>query len=72
VGRKRSEEQLEEIYDAIEQNPGWLPAWIARLLGRQRSDITRALPSLDEHGFLVSEDEEGRLWPFRRSPGRED
>lgn len=42
-----------------------LPARIARLLGRPRSDITRALPTLEEHGFLVSEDEEGRLWPYK-------
>lgn len=64
MGRKADVEKLEEIYDAIEKNPGWLPAWIARLLGRPRSDITRALPALEEKGYLVSEDGEGHLWPF--------
>lgn len=59
--------RLEQIYQAIARHPGSRPGRIARLLGEPRSQITRALPALETYGFLVSEDERGRLWPFRDS-----
>lgn len=62
--RKLQEERLESIYKQVEQNPGKKPGFLARLLGLERSEVTRALPALEEHGFLLSEDEKGGLWPF--------
>jgi Mn-dependent DtxR family transcriptional regulator len=64
MGRKQNEENLLTIYNVIEQNPGQKAGFLARLLGWNRSEVTRRLPALDERGYLVSEDESGGLWPF--------
>ena len=66
MARKRQQERLEKIYDAVEEYPGERPGWIARLLGVDRSQVTRSLPAMDDHGYYLSEDEKGGLWPFRR------
>jgi DNA-binding IclR family transcriptional regulator len=66
MGRKARPEQLEAIFREVERHPGRRPGWIARLLGVPRSQVTRSLPALEERGFLLSEDQHGRLWPFRR------
>jgi DNA-binding transcriptional ArsR family regulator len=55
-----------EMDRLIRQQPGIRPAEIAEQLGVARSTITRRLPSLEEAGFLYSEDKRGGLWPFRR------
>lgn len=65
MGRPRNQERLEEIYHTIEEHPGKRPGFLARLLGLDRSEVTRALPGLEDAGWLVSEDERGGLWPFR-------
>jgi len=59
-------DRLQEIYRKIEEHPGKRPGYLARLLGLQRSEVARALPALEEKGLLLSEDEKGGLWPFRR------
>ncbi len=56
--------EFEEMDQVIEQQPGIRPAEIARELSVSRSTITRRLPSLEEAGYLYSEDERGGLWPF--------
>ena len=56
--------QLEGIYRQIKEHPGERPSLIARLLGLHRSEVTRALPSMEGKGFLICEDDHGRLWPF--------
>ena len=57
-----------EVMDRIiHQNPGIRPAELARLLNVARSTVQRRLPSLEEAGFLYSEDERGGLHPFRRA-----
>lgn len=57
-----------EVMDRIiRQNPGIRPAELARLLDVARSTIQRRLPSLEEAGYLYSEDERGGLHPFERS-----
>jgi DNA-binding IclR family transcriptional regulator len=66
MARQPNQERLEEIYRKIEAYPGERPGFLARLLGLNRSEVTRALPALEEKGWLVSEDDHGRLWPFRR------
>ena len=50
----------------IRQNPGISQAELARLLKVNRSTVSRRLPSMDEAGYLYSEDKRGRLWPFKR------
>jgi len=56
----------EEMDRIIQKNPGIKPAEVARLLGVARSTIQRRLPSLEEAGYLYSEDAKGGLHPFRR------
>lgn len=56
--------QLEGIYHRIKEHPGEHPGFIARLLGLHRSEVTRALPAMEDNGLLVSEDDKGGLWPF--------
>ncbi len=62
----RKHGEFEAIDRIIHQQPGIKPAQIAAHLGVARSTITRRLPSLEEAGFLYSEDRRGGLWPFKR------
>jgi DNA-binding IclR family transcriptional regulator len=66
VGRPARKERLEQIYRTCEVYPGLKPASIARLLDLNRSEVTRALPALEQHGYYLSEDERGQLWPFAK------
>lgn len=66
MARLPNREHLEQIYKAVEENPGQRPGAIARLLGLERSEVTRALPALEEKGLLMYEDDRGGLWPFRK------
>ncbi len=65
MARHQNPERLQGIYRKIEEYPGERPGFLARLLGLNRSEVTRALPALERRGLLVSEDEKGGLWPFR-------
>ncbi len=64
MARKPQDERLENIYTKVEQNPGVKPGFIARLLGLERSEVTRSLPALNDRGLLLYEDDKGGLWPF--------
>ena len=66
MSRKAQPERLEKIYQTVSEHPGKRPGFIARLLGLHRSEITRRLPAMEEQGYLLSEDEQGGLWPFGR------
>jgi DNA-binding IclR family transcriptional regulator len=61
---KKKDADYEAMDQIIQDNPGILPAELARLLGVERSTILRRLPSLEEAGYTYSEDKRGRLWPF--------
>jgi DNA-binding IclR family transcriptional regulator len=58
--------EYEEMNRIIRENPGIRPAELARRLDVARSTVQRRLPSLEEAGFLYSEDERGGLYPFKR------
>ncbi len=64
MGRQTDRERVQQINDYVQQHPGVRPAEIARQLDVPRSSVTRALPALEEQGYLLSEDHRGRLWPF--------
>lgn len=66
MARKQQDERLEALYRMVDEHPGERPAIIARRLGWHRSEVTRRLPALEEKGYLLSEDEQGGLWPFPR------
>ncbi|RLC92534.1 MAG: hypothetical protein DRI79_00200 [Chloroflexi bacterium] len=60
------QEERELMDQLIRQNPGIRPAELARLLGVHRATVLRRLPSMEEAGYLYSEDERGGLYPFKR------
>jgi Mn-dependent DtxR family transcriptional regulator len=66
VGRKHRDERLQKIYQACQEHPGRRVGFIARVLGLHRSEVSRALPALEERGLYLSEDRRGRLYPFDR------
>lgn len=66
MARQTDQERVQQINDYVQQHPGVRPADIARQLDVPRSSVTRALPALDDAGFLLYEDHRGGLWPFRR------
>ena len=63
----KKQEDFEEVDRIIRQQPGIRPAELARQLNVARSTVQRRLPSMEEAGYLYSEDERGGLWPFKRS-----
>lgn len=67
MARKIEEKKLEEIYEKVEENPGKKAGFIARLLGVNRSEVTRSLPALEDKGLLIFEDDEGGLYPHNRN-----
>jgi len=67
MARPANYKRVEKIYRKIEQHPGKKAGLIARLLGLNRSEVTRSLPVLQDKGLLVSEDEKGGLWPFHKN-----
>jgi Mn-dependent DtxR family transcriptional regulator len=64
--RRTDRGRLEAIWRTVEKEPGIKAGRVARELGLPRSSVTRALPSLEEEGLLLSQDRAGRLWPWGR------
>jgi DNA-binding IclR family transcriptional regulator len=62
----KKEPEFDEVNKLIQQKPGIRPADLARETGTARSTISRRLASMEEAGYLYSEDEEGKLWPFNK------
>ena len=58
-------DRLEQEIELLEEET-LLPAQLAERLGVPRSTILRDLPVLEERGFLLQEDEAGKLSIFRR------
>lgn len=67
MSRPSNDKRAEQIYRKIEKHPGKRAGFFARLLRLNRSEVTRILPVLEEKGLLVSEDENGGLWPYRKT-----
>lgn len=67
MARPQNQQRVEAIYRTIEKHPGKKAGFIARLLGLDRSEVTRTLPALEIKGLLISEDGKGGLWPFRKT-----
>ncbi len=60
----KKQDDFEEMDQTIQNAPGISQAELARRLEVERSTVARRLPSLEEAGYLYSEDEKGGLWPF--------
>jgi len=67
MARKTEDKKLENIYNKVKYNPGKKAGFIARILGLNRSEVTRSLPALEEKQLYISEDDKGGLWPFKNS-----
>ncbi len=61
---KKKEVDFADMDTIVRHQPGILPAELARMLEVDRSTITRRLPSMDEAGFPLYEDDNGGLYPF--------
>lgn len=66
MARKVEQAKLEKIYEKVEENPGKKAGFIAKLLGLQRSEVTRSLPALEDKGLLIYEDNEGGLFAHHK------
>ncbi|HFC09911.1 MAG TPA: winged helix-turn-helix domain-containing protein [Chloroflexi bacterium] len=66
VWRKRNQAEYERMAALIQENPGIRPAALAQRLGVARSTVQRRLPSLEEMGYLLYEDQSGRLFFWRK------
>lgn len=67
---RRKSADLEQMYRVVQRRPGISLRALARELGVQPSTVQRRLPSLEEAGYLLWEDDRGRLWPFDERSGR--
>lgn len=54
-----------QVYNQIAAQPGLRPSDYARLCGVHRSSFLRILPALEYNGYLLYEDNNNRLWPYR-------
>lgn len=68
MARKTEEKKLEEIFEKVEENPGKKAGFIAKILGLNRSEVTRSLPALEDKGLFIYEDDEGGLFPHKKQP----
>jgi len=66
MARKINDKRLKQIYNKVRQHPGRRAGFIARLLGLNRSEVTRSLPALEERGLFLCEDDQGGLWLFQK------
>ena len=66
MARPANHSRAEKIYRTIEKYPGKKAGLIARLLGLNRSEVTRSLPALEDKGLYLIEDDRGGLWPFKK------
>ncbi|MGQ0604210.1 MAG: hypothetical protein ACT4QE_21215 [Anaerolineales bacterium] len=64
MSRKADADRLKELQNAIQNHPGNRSSFFARLLGWRREEVSRGLTTMDDEGILLSEDDEGRLWPY--------
>lgn len=67
MARKTDDGKLENIYNTVQEHLGKKAGFIARLLGLNRSEVTRSLPALEDKGLYLYEDDEGGLYPHKQS-----
>lgn len=58
--------RLIAIWNFVAQHPGCRQSHIAIALGVYRSTIARQMPTLEQQGFLLWEDDSEGLYPFKR------
>ena len=63
---RKKEVEFSDMNEVIQQRPGISINKLARLLGVPASTVMRRLPGMAEAGYLLYEDEKGKLYPFER------
>ena len=63
---RSSKDEYEKMAEIIEDEPGITQSELARRLGVSASTVGWRLPRMSDAGVLLSEDDQGGLWPFRR------
>ncbi len=66
MARKANQHNLDQLRDAIIENPTERAGWFARTLGRNNKSVMRDLPKLEERGDMLMEDDNGRIRWFGR------
>lgn len=61
-----SREELEKLYDFITAHPGQKISKLARQLNWSYQKLEHRLIALETFQLFLYEDEEGRLYPFRK------
>ena len=61
MARKSNRQKLDQLCDAIIENPEQRAGWFARLLGRDNKSVIRDLPQLEDRGDMLMEDDYGRI-----------
>lgn len=67
MARKANPDRVREAAGLVADQPGHLSAEYARLMDCPRETFNRLLTHMDNQGFLLWEDEQGRLYPFRNT-----
>lgn len=70
AGRPPDYSRLERVYRLVERRPGQTYWQLAQVMGLRPGIITSLLCTMENHGFLLSEDEKGGLHPFGMARGR--
>ena len=65
MARKADEKRLQKVAHLMSERPGYKSGEYALMMGCHRETFTRLLVQLNDQGFLLSEDKQGRLWPFQ-------
>lgn len=66
MARNINDQKLNELQNAITNYPEHRASWFAQLLGTDNKDIQRSLVQLERQGYLLAEDDNGRLSWFGR------
>lgn len=64
-GKKSNGEIYKKIYDAICATPGLTYTGVANVLKVGRQTVYMALTLMDKRGFMLCEDDAGRLYPYK-------
>lgn len=59
------------LYSILEDYPGQTQADLARIVDWHRSAVYRCLPAMEYFGYLLWEDDNGKLYPHRISGARD-
>jgi DNA-binding Lrp family transcriptional regulator len=57
---------VEKIWNTLEDNPGATIRMLAQSVGLDPRDVAGRLATLENSGYLISEDQYGQLYPFLR------